>query len=383
MHVALLTDGIYPHVLGGIQKHSFYLAKYFAKNKIKVDLYHPVCAIHEKNFLHYFTPEEIKYIHPVFIDFPKSFYFPGHYIYESYSYSKNIFAEYIQRSPVDFIYAQGFTGWELIKQKSSKKCILPPIGVNFHGLNMFQKAFGLRNHFNNILFKPFVKYNIQNADRIFSLGGKLTELIYQNIGITKNIIEIPIGIDESWLINHSKITTNSVLQFAFIGRYDKVKGFKLLNPAIKKAIKTNSTFHFKFIGPIPNNVQIKNINVMYFGEIHNDTELKTILKQCDIIISSSYSEGMPTAILEAMACGLAVIATNVGAVSELVNEHNGILIPPGDSKAIETAIIRFANMSSLELLEMKKCSLQKVKERFLWEKIFVQTIKEIEKAITS
>ena len=72
MRIALLTDGIYPHILGGMQKHSFYLAKYFAQNKIQVDLYHPTYAFNEKTFLNCFTPEEITYIHPVFIDFPKS-----------------------------------------------------------------------------------------------------------------------------------------------------------------------------------------------------------------------------------------------------------------------------------------------------------------------
>ena len=38
--IALITDGIWPYVLGGMQKHSYYLCKYFAQNKIEVDLYH-------------------------------------------------------------------------------------------------------------------------------------------------------------------------------------------------------------------------------------------------------------------------------------------------------------------------------------------------------
>ena len=35
MRIALITDGIAPYVIGGMQKHSFYLAKYFAKNHMK------------------------------------------------------------------------------------------------------------------------------------------------------------------------------------------------------------------------------------------------------------------------------------------------------------------------------------------------------------
>ena len=40
MKIALLTDGVFPYVNGGMQRHSYYLLKYFVKNKIHVDLYH-------------------------------------------------------------------------------------------------------------------------------------------------------------------------------------------------------------------------------------------------------------------------------------------------------------------------------------------------------
>lgn len=383
MKIALLTNGMHPHVLGGMQKHSFYLAKYFAQNKVNVDLYHPAATgIKEDSFLKNFSDEEAKYIHPVFIKSPNLFYFPGHYIYESYLFSRSIFQKYIQAEAVDFIYAQGFTAWELIRQRKLKNRNLPPIGLNFHGLNMFQPSFGLRNYLNNILFKPYIKYNIQKADFVFSLGRKLTQLIHQNTQTTKNIIEIPVGIDPSWLIDASEITINSVLNFIFIGRYDKVKGLKLLNLAIEKAFKRDIAFVFNFIGPIPDNVQIRHKNVKYHGEIQSEAELKKILKQNDIIINCSYSEGMPTVILEAMACGLAVIATDVGAVNELIDEENGILIPPGNSTAIEEAIAKFVAMSLKQLLEMKTHSLRKVQKRFLWGPIITQTINEIEKIIT-
>ena len=44
MKIALITDGIYPYVMGGMQKHSYFLAKYLAKNKIKIDLYHYIAS---------------------------------------------------------------------------------------------------------------------------------------------------------------------------------------------------------------------------------------------------------------------------------------------------------------------------------------------------
>ena len=55
MRIALITDGIAPYVLGGMQKHSFYLAKYFSKNKIHVDLVHYNDSKYDINVLEFFT----------------------------------------------------------------------------------------------------------------------------------------------------------------------------------------------------------------------------------------------------------------------------------------------------------------------------------------
>lgn len=381
MNIALLTDGIYPHVLGGMQTHSFYLAKYFAQNKIDVDLYHPIVNMNEGSFSDCFSIDEAKYIHPVFVEFPKSTYYPGHYISESYAYSKNIYLKYLKNKKPDFIYAQGFTGWELIKQKKQSENSIAPIGVNFHGLNMFQPAFGLKNRLNNVLFKPPVKFNLKYADCIFSLGGNLSSLIRQNVKGVKKIIEIPVGIDNKWLIQEPEIKNCNLISFVFIGRYDKVKGIDLLNKAIQHLANKNIPFEFNFIGPFPFEKQLKYSTIKYHGEIRDTSTLKHIIQKCDVIVSSSYSEGMPTVILEAMACGLAVIATNVGAVVELVNAENGRVISSGSVERLEEAMFEFIQMDKEQLLEMKKHSLKKVKSRFLWDKIITQTIAEIKAII--
>ena len=140
MKIALITDGIWPYVMGGMQKHSFYLCKYLAKNKINVDLIHFNQSNLDITKLEYFTEEEKKYINSIVIDFPRSVQFPGHYIYNSYRYSKHAFQKIKdQLDTYDFIYTKGFTGWYLMnqKQKGHVKCC--SIGVKFHGYEMFWK----------------------------------------------------------------------------------------------------------------------------------------------------------------------------------------------------------------------------------------------------
>jgi glycosyltransferase involved in cell wall biosynthesis len=60
----------------------------------------------------------------------------------------------------------------------------------------------------------------------------------------------------------------------------------------------------------------------------------------DLLVSSSRKEGLPIAILEGMAAGLPLIATNVGDVPSVVrNGETGILLPPGDPAALASAIV--------------------------------------------
>lgn len=67
------------------------------------------------------------------------------------------------------------------------------------------------------------------------------------------------------------------------------------------------------------------------------------LQQADIFVYPSFNEGMPMAILEAMACGLPVIASKVGGIPDLVHDGlNGILIEPRNPDQLATALIKLA-----------------------------------------
>src|SRR6218665_1951780 len=112
MRIALITDGIWPYVLGGMQKHSYYVCKYLARQKVQVDLFHFNQSDFEIQKLEFFTPEELQYIKARVIPFPKSLPFPGHYLYNSWRYSKQVYkAIGPELLSYDFIYTKGFTGW--------------------------------------------------------------------------------------------------------------------------------------------------------------------------------------------------------------------------------------------------------------------------------
>ncbi|NEO68920.1 glycosyltransferase family 4 protein [Moorena sp. SIO3H5] len=378
MKIALLTDGIYPYVIGGMQKHSYYLAKYLAKNNIYVTVYHYLSNTEDTGVEKLFSDEEDKYIQIIAVDFPKVVNFPGHYLRACYLYSKNILNAIDNIHDFDFIYVQGFSGWKLFEAKQNG-LNTPPVGVNFHGLEMFQKSKTLRQSLEKIMFRPFVNKNLHSADICLSLGGKLSNIIYSiGINFTK-IHDIANGIENTWISPTVKPIYRPI-KFLFVGRYERRKGIEELCSVINKLLP-EFEFEFNFVGSIPKYVQIKAPRVRYWGLIKDVEKLQLIFKQCDVLVCPSHSEGMPTVILEGMASGLAVIATDVGAVSEMVSEENGWLISPGSTHQLHEALIDAIHASDQELMNKKIKSQSIVREHFTWDKVIQKTIATIESVI--
>lgn len=366
MRIALITDGIWPYVLGGMQKHSYYICKYLAANKIQVDLFHFNRSTYDISKLEFFSEEEKKYIRSVIVDFPVSSKLPGHYIRNSKLHSKLIFKAIEKEiATYDFIYTKGFTGWYLIEQKKSGKIKCGPIGVKFHGYEMFQKMPGPKAYLDSLLLlrKP-VKYITRNADKVFSYGGKVTDII-RKLGVEdKRIIEIPSGVEESVLIQQI-IPSSEKIRFLYLGRYERRKGIEELNKALKSMKR--SDFEFHFVGPIPEEKKVKANHIIYHGEIRDKAKLNTVIQSCQVLVCPSWSEGLPNVILEAMANGLAVIATDVGATRILVSKENGILLSDSDPSTISNAMIQTLDLSVSDLDKKRTFSLERIKNEFTWE----------------
>ena len=71
------------------------------------------------------------------------------------------------------------------------------------------------------------------------------------------------------------------------------------------------------------------------------------LQGLDVFVLSSLNEGLPLALLEAMAAGLPIVSTNVGGIPEVVAKESAWLCPPGDAEALATAMIQAAGAGDL------------------------------------
>ncbi|MBL7893884.1 MAG: glycosyltransferase family 4 protein [Bacteroidia bacterium] len=377
--IALITDGIWPYVLGGMQKHSYYLCKYFAQNKIQVDLYHFNQSEFDINELKVFTEEERKYINSFILKFPNEKKGFGNYLKNSRSYSELVYdAIKPSLTSYDFIYTKGFSGWKLIEEKYKGNINCCKIGVKFHGYEMFQKAPDFKSYLQQIfLLRKPVKQITLMADVVFSYGGKITNILTQ-IGVsTEKIIEMPSGVEENTLVEFIKPTAK-IIEFVFLGRYERRKGVEELNEALKSLDK-NSSFKFHFIGPIPNDKKIIDHRIVYHGEIREKETLNNLLRTCDVLICPSHSEGMPNVILEAMSNGLCVIATDVGATCLLVSDKTGWLLKEGSSFTLKKCMNEIIVSNTETLNERKRNALSLMKEKFTWEQLIPQLLEKIRK----
>ena len=109
------------------------------------------------------------------------------------------------------------------------------------------------------------------------------------------------------------------------------------------------------------------------GEIPRD-KLFEVLKKFDIFVLISNWEGFPRSILEAMSCGLAVIASDVGGIKEAVDENCGILVKRGDKEGIKNALERLIKNPSL-IKKMGEKAKEKVKKEFPLDKMLRETEK--------
>jgi len=72
-------------------------------------------------------------------------------------------------------------------------------------------------------------------------------------------------------------------------------------------------------------------------------ELREMLRGLDIYVHATHGETMSNSIMQAMACGLPVVASDVAGVSNMVGDRHGLLYAPGDADALATAIEHFAD----------------------------------------
>lgn len=181
----------------------------------------------------------------------------------------------------------------------------------------------------------------------------------EELGIpAEGVIVVPNGVDTERFSpgpNTGTAPSGSV-RLISVGRLVDAKDYPTLFAAAATLRAEGREFSLSIVGDgdlranVEANVARSGLNdtVRLLG---NRTDVGSLLQSSDAFVLSSRREGLPVSVLEALATGLPVVATKVGAIPDVVNDgENGLLVPPGDPQALAAAIRRLLDDAPLRRL---------------------------------
>lgn len=131
-----------------------------------------------------------------------------------------------------------------------------------------------------------------------------------------------------------------------VGRLEGEKGHINMLESIKDL--PNFQFHIIGDGNQRNNLETyaaeNNINAVFYGSVTDREKLFRIVKEADLFLIPSFTEGMPRALLEAMTIGLPCIGTNVGGIPEVLEKT--ALYEPNDIQTLQKMLIKLSTDES-------------------------------------
>lgn len=169
-----------------------------------------------------------------------------------------------------------------------------------------------------------------------------------------NVCRIPVGIDTEYFSFTNHIKRNGIL---YVGKLNRHKGLKetleaflKIENLIKEVLylvgrginmemfnKTDFFLNLDKKGKIGE--LLKNGKINLVGELY-PPDLRELYRRSKLLVLPSLTEGLPLVILESLSCGMPVIASDVGAIPEVIqNGKNGYLIPKGNSDKLAKAIL--------------------------------------------
>lgn len=262
--------------------------------------------------------------------------------------SAALLAAGFDRAKIDLIHAQ---------TRSSQ--VLGCLCARWRGVPLVSTCHGFFNHrrLSRRLFPCWGR-------RVIAISDAVSDHLRQDFGVpAERITVIPNGIDVRGIMSRQSPSGRHAARASLgagqgpllvhIGRLSDVKGQLYLIRAMPAVLKEFPQARLVIAGEGRMQAALEaeigrlglHARVSLRREIKDTGEL---LDAADIFVMPSLAEGLGLSLMEAMACGCAVIGSNVGGIVSLIKDgETGILVRPADPEAIAQAVIRLASDSAL------------------------------------
>lgn len=189
--------------------------------------------------------------------------------------------------------------------------------------------------------------------RVITISAGIRRVLIEQAGVAPDqVVCVPSAVDterfqpggdKHWLRREWGLLPEDIA-IGMIAQFIERKGHRLLIDALPAIWQRHPRARFLLFGQGPLEKSIQALcaerswqDRVVFAGFRQD--LERVLPSLDLLLHPALMEGLGVALLEAAACGLAIVASRVGGIPEIVRDgSNGVLIPPGDAAALASAV---------------------------------------------
>ena len=196
---------------------------------------------------------------------------------------------------------------------------------------------------------------LHQADVIIAVSRSCAEELTRFYRLDKGITVVGAGVD-STVFTPAREKQMGEPYILYTGRWETRKGLVDLIESARYVCQKHSNMKYVLVGKGTIEKMLRTMvskleleqNFSFVGYVSDRNRLIEYYRNATIYILPSYYEGLPTSLLEAMACGIPSIATNVEGNSEVITDgETGLLVPPRDPKSLAEATLKLLDDEEL------------------------------------
>jgi glycosyltransferase involved in cell wall biosynthesis len=200
-------------------------------------------------------------------------------------------------------------------------------------------------NYKGFITKKVTELCVKYAKSVLVVSNKLEQSM-KNHGLKNKYLKIGNVVDTTLFVPSVR-QSNETFSFVHVSTVnDKEKNISGMIEAAKILFQKNKLFRIDIVGDGPERLTFESLasryellnKVIFFHGFQLPDDVAKIVSRSHCFILNSHYEGLPCVLLEAMSCGIPVITTNVGAVPEIINEKQGIIIKPNNHTMLANAM---------------------------------------------
>lgn len=209
-----------------------------------------------------------------------------------------------------------------------------PLILKFHGDDA--RIYPNKNRFNLALTRSMIRH----SDYIITASEEIRQILLKLDADPQKISTIHTGVDTQFFVPLPKKECRKILGlpeekdiFLFIGRLHPWKGIRELIEVARKC--PDLLFIFGGPGPVP----VHPDNCTFTGSLSRDN-VKIWMNAADCLVLPTYTEAIPSSVMESFSCGVPAITTDIGGCPEIVDPgRNGLLVPVRNVEKLHEAVM--------------------------------------------